>query len=310
MALFAGKPWFRTNIKPYLTKIKAEIAAASGGNPPIITNHSPTDIPVDTATTITVTGDFFTPSTVVTCATGTITNYTFITQQSCTFDLECSTAQTNTIIFAGGGSTTSITIESTVSAWLDLRSTSSDTFTEAHKSGTAMVRDANGVGQTSGALWSHWLKFTSLAWTRSTPKTLSMIMTLGTSAHMAGIQGSDQDGSASAQYYQAEIYAYMPSNYLWGFYGTNAAHSGASNSQTNATLTGYGWYKVVWEHQGEPGTTVKVYGLSDLSDFDGGTLIQTWTVGTAMTANSTTLYPAVTYGNASQRVVAIKLEDV
>ena len=307
MTVHSGKTWFRDNISPYLTKIKAEMATV-GGSPPIVYSTDVTTIPINTVVTITVTGDFFTPAMTITCPTATISNYVFLTQQSCTFDITTTTAQNNVISYTTSSSVTS-DILSTVSAWTDLR-TGGDAYTETHDPGTTVTQDAEGLWS-NGSLWSNWLKITSASWNRTNPKRVSFVLKTGGTACMFGIMGNEQDENATAQYYQAEIYAYVPSTYVWGFYGTNAAHAGASSTQTNVTINAYPYTKIEFQDNGEAGSTFKIFGLSDLTDFDDeSNLLGTWTVGVAMTADSTTLYPCCTTGSINIRFVAFKVEDM
>ena len=308
MTDFAGKAWFRANIIPYLTTIKAN-STSGGGTPPLVTSHAPVSIGINTVTTIAVTGDFFTPTMAPTCPTGTVTNYVFISQQSCTFDITFPSDQTNTITLTTVGGSTTINIDSTVSNWIDLRA-GGDTYTETHKSGTTISQDATGLRST-GALWSNWLKIDSESWLRANPSHMSMIIKVSGTAMMAGIMGSDQVPSASSQYYQAEIYSYIPSTYCYGFYGTNAGHNGVNSNLTNIQISSYAYTKLVWEHSGEVGYTMKVYGLTDLTDLDDLTnLLGTHTVPATFTADSVTLYPCVTMGTQNQRLVAVKVEAV
>jgi len=308
MALFSGKTWFRNNIMPYLTKIKAEIAA-SGGTPPLVTTSTPPNFNINTVTAVSVTGDFFTPTMTATCPTATITNYTFISQQSCTFDILTSTAQTNTITLTTVGGSTTLSVTSLASAWVDLR-TGGSVYTETHRTGTTITQDADGL-RSSGILWSNWLKITSVSWQRVNLKRVSIIYRGDNSACMVGIMGSDQIESSTAQYYQAEIYAYNTGSAIARFYGTNAAHTGVSSAITSTTTSGNTYIKLVYSNNGNNTGTMKIYGLSNLSNLDDvSNLLNTITIPAVFTADSVTLYPCVTFGSTSQRLVAVKVEDM
>ena len=306
MAALQGKSWFRANIAPYLSIIKS----AMSGYPPIITLVDTTTVTTNVTVTVTVTGDFFTPDMTVTCPTGTTSNFVFINQHEVKFDFITTTAQSNTISFATPFGAASFTIVSTVVTWIDLRLGSGSTFTEVHRSGTTVTRDANGM-RTSGSVWSSWVRFPSHEWNRSVMKKLSMIVQGNSSAHMVGIMSAaNQNTTSTAQYYEAEIYAYCPSSYIWGFYGTNAAGGGTSNSQSNIQISSYPYYKIEFNDNGQVGSTFKVFGLSNLSNFDDQTnLLGTWTVGTNMSANDTLIMPCFTMSSGS-RLVAYLVENM
>lgn len=308
MPLFSGKTWFRNNITPYLTKIKSEIASNSCCYPPIITAIDPIVFPISVTTTVGLKGEFFTPTMVITCPTATISNYTFINQQECTFDIITSTAQVNTITATTAGGSDTITIESVLSLWIDLRLGSTSTFTEEHKAGTTVTRYSDGMGS-NGSLWSNWIRFPSDQWNRSTLKQCSIIMKKS-AANMAGIMSTEeQDENSSAQYYQAEIYAYMPSTYMWGFYGTNSANTGISGNQSNVTIS-TPYYKIQFNDNGQSGSTFRIFGLADLTNFDDESdLLGTWTVPASFTANDNPIMPCVTMSGAT-RIVAYKVKDM
>jgi len=308
VSLFIGKTYFRNNILPYLTKIKAEIASNSGGgNPPIVTSTDITEIPISTVTTITVTGDFFSPSMVVSCGTATITNYVFITQQSCTFDITTATPQSNTITYTGGGGSDTSTITSTVSNWIDLR-TGGDTYTESHDPGTTITQDATGLSST-GSLWDNWLRIDSHSWSRSNLKRVSIIVKSG-NTHMVGILSELQGEGSASQYYEGEIWAYASGSNLIYFYGTNSLGAGTSQDISNSALS-YTYHKVVFENNGQPGSTFRVYGFNSLADFDDNSnLLGSDTVASNMNANGSTLKVGTIFGNTSNRLVAFLIEDM
>lgn len=307
MPLFAGNTWFRDNIIPYLTKIKAEINANSGCcSPPIVTSFNPPTFPINTVTTVTLIGDFFTPSLVITCGTATISNFQFITQQQCTFDITTNTGQVNTVDVSNGGGSVNISVESITSSWVDLRVGSSSVFTEEHSAGITVVRDAEGIGNT-GNLWGTWLRFPSHSWDRVSLKKCSIIVKNAT-LHMAGLMSTENQNETSAsQYYEAEIYVYMNGS-AQAFYGSNAAGIGVSDLHTAIAIpTPY--YKIEFNNNGQVGSQFKVFGLSNLTNFDDvSNLLGTWTVGTSMTANDVPIMPCITMTGAT-RIVAFKIED-
>jgi len=307
MAIFAGKQWFRDNLAPFLTVIKGEICK----HPPIIKDTQPIHVNTGTITHVVLKGDHFSPNVTVYLAFifGTITNVNYIDFHTIEFDIFVGSDSTVDVLITTCEGEVHLAVEATTSTWVDLRTGSSSTWTETHDPGTNITYDAEGL-TSSGSIWGNWYKFTSHTWLRSVPKKVSIIMKNSGSAHMAGIMSNEQDESSSSQYYQAEIYAYISTSYFWGFYGTNAAHAGASNNQGNTPLGSYLYWKIIFENNGEVGSTFNVYGLMNLSNLDDVTnLLKTGTVSSAMTADGTTLYVAATTNNDS-RMVAFKVEDM
>ena len=311
MAVYNGAEWFRLNIMPYLTEIKSSIGGASYPAP-IISSFTPTEFIINTPTTITAVGDFFTPTTVITSNTATISNYTYIDQQHCSFTITTPTAQSNTVIVDNGSGNADILINSiAASTWVDLRAGSSSVFTEEHAAGTTLVRDANGIS-TTGSLWSTWVRFTSDTWTRSTPKKCSIIITSDFSI-MAGIVDlQNQDKTSVSQFYEGEIYGLIASNLLIGFYGTDSLDNGVSTSSdpSNPINITTSYCKLQFTNNGSAGSTFKIFGMGNITNLDDeSNLLRTITIGAVHTANGQNIMPcALASGDA--RIVAYKVEDI
>ena len=303
---FNGKTWFRENLAPYLSIIKSQMS----GYAPIITSTNLTEIQTNVVETIVVTGDFFTPDLVVASNTLTISNFVFVSQTEIQFDVTTTTAEANTVsLTTPFGAVTLNILSVSAPPWIDLRSGSGSVFTEQHRAGTNFVRDADGAG-TTGAIFSSWLRFNSHQWDRNTPKRLSIIGKAN-DTHMIGIMSTqNQNETASGQYFEAEIYAYVASTYVYGFYGTNISGGGVSQYLAGGSFGGKPYYKLQFNDNGEAGSTFRIFGLADLSNFDDeSNLVATWTVPASFTANDTPIMPCIT-GGATSRIVAYLVEDM
>lgn len=307
MPLFAGKTWFRNNIAPYLTKIKSEICK----QPPVVHSTTPIIVYTGQITHVILDGDYFHPGVTVYLPFiyGAVTNVNWINFHTIEFDIFVGSDSTvQPLITTCEGSVT-IDVTSITTAWVDLRLGSGSAFTEQHRAGTSINRDSEGL-YSDGVIWENWYKFDSHTWDRvSENKKVSIIMKNSGSAHMFGIMGNEQDESATAQYYQAEVYAYYTSSGIGRFYGTDAAHNGQSDNFSGTYTPTQPYMKIEYDDNGEAGAEVRFYDMVDLSNFNAGTLILTTTVGAVLDADSTTLYVAATT-TATARMVAFKLEDM
>ena len=275
------------------------------GYDPMFYDTTPPSIRLGDTKTLTITGEFFTPDMTVTSTDATITNFTFISTESITCDIEGTAVLTATITLTTPVGTVDFTyLVDVASQWVDLR-IGGDAYTETHKSGTTVTQTTEGLQQ-SGSLWGNWLKITSEIWQRSVPADVGIIMKMANSTLMFGIMGSLQNESSGSQYYQAELYCYFSSGNTSSFYGTNSSHGGVSGAIAVVSSAGYPYIKVKFSNNGEAGHTVYFYGLSDLNDFDDEShLLGQRTVPANMTAASPQLYLCATMGNTSQRMVAV-----
>jgi len=319
MADYKGKDWFRSNLSPYLTKIKAEIAGSGGGGgnsyAPVVFSQSKTNIGTGINELIILQGEFFYPDTTYTSSQATITNVNYLGTGLIEFTINTS-IQGNLIVTIDNSAGTldiNFNADTLNAGWTDLRLNSGSTTTITNKTGTTLTRDSEGL-ISSGSNWSNWYQVDSHSWQRSVLKNVSILMKVPTSAFMAGIRGNEADDASNNQYQQFEIQSYFPNSYQWGFYGTNAAHGSVNqsipNGSTSFSLSGYSYIRMEYLDNGQPGSIYKLYGLNSLTDFDDiSNLIGQATIGSTFTCDSTTLYVGATTGNTNQRMVAFKIED-
>jgi hypothetical protein len=277
------------------------------GYPPIVNSQTVARINATSSNNVELSGDFFTPDTVVTSLNGTVSNFNFSLQSSCQFDYTSDVEGEDTItITTPSGSVDINIIVNPPSSWVDMRA-GRDTFTEEHNAGLTVSRDTNGA-YVNGSLWSSWYRINSHSWNRSSKKKVSIIGKASQS-HMIGITSERQSLTSSSQYYQAEVVAYMSGNTLSGFYGKSAGGGGV-NGGTSLSLSGNPYYKLVFEDNGEANSTYSLYGLSDLSNFDDESiLLGTNTIPAHMNGDGENLMVDV-ISTSTHRFIAFNIEDM
>ena len=260
-----GTDWITNSSNP----IPAIFSGATSMNP-------------SSTSTITISGENFTPTTTVSIPgfDGTVNSITINSSSELEVNITSGTTETtyNIIISNNGvlntewaGNGVGLLTVAT-STWVDLRAGGA-TFTDGngagndirYRSGMSMARDANGMYFTGSSPWSSWVKFESLGWTRGTNKTLQWIFTRPDSAMMIGIGSTTTDETSTAQYYQGEIEAYFNSSTNFSsFYGRS------TNQSVNYNISGgSNIFKLVFENDGGASSTYTLYELPSASPADG-----------------------------------------
>lgn len=282
-------------------------------------------MPPSSTKIIVISGENFTPSTVASIPgfDGTVNSTTVNSSSELEISITAGTTETiYDIVISNGGVLNTIWAGNGVnlltvatSNWIDLRAGGAS-FTDGngagndirYRSGMGMSRDSSGMYFTGSTPWSSWVKFESLGWTRGTNKTLQWIFTRPDAAMMIGIGSTTTDETSTAQYYQAEIEAYFSSatNFA-SFYGKSTNQSVSYNISG-----GSGVFKLVFEDDGDAGSTYTLYEIpsANQADWDNTSLVRkTGTITAGFAFSGTDIMPFIIPRNGgAQRFIAVKVD--
>jgi hypothetical protein len=206
-------------------------------------------------------------------------------------------------------------------SWIDLR-LGGEVFTDGnaagndirYKSTMSMSRDANGMYFTGQGIWSSWVKFESLGWTRGSSKTLQWIFAEPDGAMMIGIGSDATNESASTQYQQSEVVAYFSASSLSSLHGNNGT-VGSETSQSNSTSLnscGSDVFKIKFENDGSAGGQFTLYCLPSAAESDWDdelTVMKTFAIGGSLNPDEVNIMPfIIPRSGGAQRFIAVRVE--
>jgi len=310
---FSAKIWFRSQIAPYLTVISDAIGGGTGGYPPLVYEQDVVQFFTGEITTITLTGDFFTPDITVTSAIPAlvISNVTFVNVHEITFQVDTLVAQLFTVLITTPAGSDAIMLESQVNLWIDLRVGSTTPYAVQSRSGNVISNDTEGLSS-SGSSWRSWYKFPSHQWNRADLKEISIVMKV-VGRHAVGIFGDEQNENANNQTRQFETSLFMDGGEeLRRFQGTDVSHSfftaNIMNNQLDDNTQPY--YRLMMENNGQAGANYFIYILPDLTDLDdNSSLVESGILDANFTADSAVLMIGAST-NSPSRMVAFRVKDM
>ena len=203
--------------------------------------------------------------------------------------------------------------------WVDLR-WGGDFFTHGnaagndirYRSGMSMARDTNGMSFSGANVWSSWVKFESLGWTRGSGSIMEWIITNASSSMMIGIGSAATNETSATQITQAETLAYFTAaTSLWGLYGNSGVLGYAGNQSAPQSMASGGIYKIKFTGDGGAGGVFTLYQLpsASSSDWDDeSTVLKTVTIAGSLNPNEVNIMPfIVPRSGGTQRFVALRV---
>ena len=124
-----------------------------------------------------------------------------------------------------------------------------------------LTRDSLGIRNSSGfTTWSHWVKFHDVSEASTSGKTISMVVRVGSSVWMAGLFNNDPHvKNASAQYYQAQIVAYLSNNLISRVYGGGGVSNWSQVTGQNIVIGPGDYLRFDFENTGNGNSLFTIY---------------------------------------------------
>ncbi len=312
--------------------------AATASNIPYITDSFKKVRAPNTTSIVTINGENFTPNTTVSIInptfTGTINSVNVLNPKKIELNITTgATLATHDIVISNNGvlntqwpgnGTGLFKVQ--VSNWIDLRA-GGTTLTAGnasgndirYRSGMSIHRDAGGMYFTGASIWSSWVKFESLVWSRGSNKTLEWIFSQpnsSSSSMMIGIGSTATNEASSAQYAQGEVQVYFnTATSMWGLYGNNGTIGSAGNQSASTSLSSCasGILKARFTNDGTAGSGIfTLYCLPSTNPAvwdDTSNILTSFTIGGSLNPSQSNIMPFIIPQNGgTQRFIAVKVQ--